>query len=45
MRDLGGILFLTMLVCSAGNNIFTYNKLENSLVEELYEKGKLLVGY
>ena len=40
MRDLGGVMFLTVVVGAFGNSMFSYNKLENHLVEKLYEKGK-----
>lgn len=33
MRDLGGLLALAILVCSFMNSLFSFNKLENSLVE------------
>ena len=33
MRDVGGLAFLLMLIAAFCNQIFTYNKLENALVE------------
>ena len=33
-------MFLTVVVGAFGNSMFSYNKLENHLVEKLYEKGK-----
>ena len=38
LRDFGGLAFMLIVLASIGNFFFTYNKLENALVEQLYMK-------
>ena len=38
MRDVGGLAFMLMVIAAFFNQVFTYNKLENALVEQLYLK-------
>ena len=43
-RDIGGAAFLLILVSGNINALWTYNKLENSIVGELYMKPTIIKG-
>jgi len=38
VRDVGGVAFLLRVAASAATQLFTYNKMHNLLVAELYKK-------
>ena len=42
MRDLGGLLAMLILASIFLNSMFTYNKLENALVSQLYKLPKMV---